>query len=63
MKVQIEDVSPVEKKLFFEIPREVVSQEIESTYRALNRNAKLKGFRPGKSPPSDFGAVLQDPGK
>jgi len=50
MKVQIEDVSPVEKKLFFEIPREVVSQEIESTYRALNRNAKLKGFRPGKVP-------------
>ena len=50
MKVQIEDVSPVEKKLFFEIPQEVVSQEIESTYRALNHNVKLKGFRPGKVP-------------
>jgi trigger factor len=50
MKVQIEDVSPVEKKLFFEIPGEVVSQEIESTYRSLNHNAKLKGFRPGKVP-------------
>jgi trigger factor len=50
MKVQIEDVSPVEKKLFFEIPREVVSLEVETTYRALNLNVKLKGFRPGKVP-------------
>ena len=52
MKVQIEDVSPVEKKLLFEIPREVVSQEVETTYRALNHTAKLKGFRPGKVPRS-----------
>lgn len=50
MKVQIEDVSAVEKKLFFEIPQEVVSREIESTFRALNHNVKLKGFRPGKVP-------------
>ncbi len=52
MKVQMEDVSPVEKKLSFEIPREVVSQEVESAYRALNFNVKLKGFRPGKVPRS-----------
>lgn len=52
MKVQMEDVSPVEKKLYFEIPREVVSQEVESAYRALNYSVKLKGFRPGKVPRS-----------
>ena len=52
MKVQMEDVSPVEKKLSFEIPREVVSQEVESAYRTLNHNVKLKGFRPGKVPRS-----------
>ncbi len=52
MKVQIEKISPFERKIFFEIPSEVVSQEMESTYRALNRNVKLKGFRPGKAPRS-----------
>jgi len=50
MKVQIENTSPFERKIFFEIPSEVVSREMESTYRALNRNVKLKGFRPGKAP-------------
>ena len=52
MKVQMEEVSPVEKKLSFEIPREVVSQEVETAYRKLNQNVKLKGFRPGKVPRS-----------
>jgi trigger factor len=52
MKVQIENTGPYEKKISLEIPREVVSQEVESTYQALNRSVKLKGFRPGKVPRS-----------
>ena len=52
MKVQIETISPYEKKIFFEIPGNTVSEELESTYRALNQNVKLKGFRPGKVPRS-----------
>jgi trigger factor len=52
MKVQIENISSFERKIFFEIPSDVVSQEMESTYRALNRNVKVKGFRPGKVPRS-----------
>jgi trigger factor len=50
MKVQIENAGPFEKKIFFEIPGDVVSKEVESTYRSLNHNVKLKGFRPGKIP-------------
>lgn len=50
MKVQIENTGPFEKKILFEIPREVVSREMESTYRELNRSVKVKGFRPGKVP-------------
>lgn len=50
MKVQIENVSPVEKKISFEIPWDAVSQEIESAYRSLNQNVKIRGFRPGKVP-------------
>ncbi len=52
MKVQIESTGPFEKKILFEIPGEVVSKEVESTYRALNQNVKIKGFRPGKVPRS-----------
>jgi trigger factor len=52
MKVQIENTGPYEKKIFFEIPKDVVSREVESQYKILNRNAKLKGFRPGKVPRS-----------
>jgi trigger factor len=52
MKVQIENTGPFGKKIFFEIPSDVVSQQVETTYRALNRNVKLKGFRPGKVPRS-----------
>ncbi len=52
MKVQIENTGPFEKKILFEIPKEVVSQEVESHYKALNQNVKLKGFRPGRVPRS-----------
>jgi len=52
MKVQIENTGPYEKKIFFEIPKDVVSEEVESHYKTLNRNVKLKGFRPGKVPRS-----------
>ena len=52
MKVEIEKTSPIERKILFEIPGDVVSQEVESAYRTLNRNVKLKGFRPGKAPRS-----------
>jgi trigger factor len=52
MKVEIEDISPFEKKIQFAIPHEVVSREMDSTYRTLNRTVKIKGFRPGKVPRS-----------
>ncbi|HSR11028.1 MAG TPA: trigger factor [Thermodesulfobacteriota bacterium] len=52
MKVQIESTGPYEKKMSVEVPADAVTREIESTYRALNRNVKIKGFRPGKVPRS-----------
>jgi len=52
MKVQIENIGPSEKKLIFEIPPDVVNQELDTTYKNLNRTVKLKGFRPGKVPRS-----------
>ncbi|MGD0275405.1 MAG: trigger factor [Syntrophales bacterium] len=48
--VKIEDLSPVKKKLVFEIPWEAVRKELDDVYRKVSKSAKIKGFRPGKIP-------------
>jgi len=50
MLVNVENISPVKKKLSFEIPSEKVSREIEKVYGQIQRNAAIKGFRKGKVP-------------
>lgn len=50
MQVRIEEVSPVEKKMFVEIPWETVSAKLNDSYRELSKGVALKGFRKGKVP-------------
>jgi len=50
MKIQVEAVSPVEKKVAIEVDPERVAAEIAKGYASLGRRVKLKGFRPGKAP-------------
>jgi trigger factor len=52
MKVTIEDQSTVKKIMHIEVPHEDVVQELDNAYRELKKNAKVKGFRPGKTPRS-----------
>lgn len=52
MKISVEDVSSVKKVLHIEVPVETVDKELDGAYRELKRNAKVKGFRPGKAPRS-----------
>jgi trigger factor len=52
MKIQVEKLSPVEKKVTVEIEPAEVAKEIDRAYASLGRRAKLKGFRPGKAPRS-----------
>lgn len=52
MNVKIEDLSSVQKKLFFEVPVEKVDEEIDKAYRKIAKSAKVPGFRPGKIPRS-----------
>jgi trigger factor len=52
MKVNVEDVSSVKKVLHIEIPQKTVVSEVDSAYRDVKKNAKVKGFRPGKAPRS-----------
>lgn len=52
MSFTIEDVSTVKKILHVEIPNEKVILELDNAYNKLKKTAKLKGFRPGKTPRS-----------
>jgi len=49
-KVGIEDISSVKKKLSFEVLWDDVKKELDSVYKTVGRNARIKGFRPGKVP-------------
>ncbi len=52
MQVSVEDINSVKKTLHIEIPEEEVVRELDRAYNALKKNAKVKGFRPGKVPRS-----------
>jgi trigger factor len=52
MNFSVEDQSTVKKKLTIEVPKEDVVRELDNAYKELKRNAKVKGFRPGKAPRS-----------
>lgn len=50
MEFQVEQVSPIQKKLSFTVPSSDVSQELDKAFRNLQRRVRLPGFRPGKTP-------------
>ena len=52
MQVTVEDINTVKKKLHIEIPNDVVAQELDQAYKNLKKTAKIKGYRPGKTPRS-----------
>jgi trigger factor len=52
MKVSVEEVSPVKRVLEIEIPQETIVKELDKAYKTLKKQAKIKGFRPGKAPRS-----------
>ena len=50
MKVTVEDRSSVKKVLHIEIPEADVTRALDEAYQTLKKTAKVKGFRPGKTP-------------
>jgi len=50
LSVKVEDISQVKKKMSFEIPWNLVKDELENAYRDIGKKAKIKGFHPGKVP-------------
>lgn len=52
MQVTVEDISSVKKTLHIEISKAEVAREIDKAYDEIKKTAKIKGFRPGKTPRS-----------
>lgn len=50
MDIRIESLGPTRKKIHVVVPKELVRKEIDGVYSELKKNAKVKGFRPGKTP-------------
>lgn len=50
MKVSVEEISPVKKKISVTVKKDAVNEEFERSYKSLGKKAKVKGFRPGKVP-------------
>jgi len=48
--INVEDLSPVKKKMSLEIPWDNVKHELDAVYQEVGKKAKIKGFRPGKIP-------------
>jgi trigger factor len=48
--IKVEEISAVKKKISFEIPWEEVRKELDAAYRTVGKKARIKGFRPGKTP-------------
>lgn len=50
MKVQVEELSPIEKKLSIEVENARVTEELNRAYSKLGQQVRLPGFRQGKVP-------------
>ncbi len=50
MKITVEDLSPIKKKLSLEIDADTVDVELENAYKEISKTADIKGFRKGKVP-------------
>jgi len=59
MKVSIENLSGTERKVDVVIPVEVVKEKRDEVFGEIRKNAKIKGFRPGKAPANVIESVYK----
>jgi trigger factor len=50
MKVQVEEISPVKRRIEVEIPADRVRTAYERAYQSISQKAQIKGFRRGRVP-------------
>ena len=64
IRVQVEDLTPVKKKLDISVPAEAVSREFKAAYQNIRSTASVAGFRKGSAPmnilKARFGGHVQE---
>lgn len=64
MRVSLESIGALERRLEVSVPDAEVEQAFDARLKVFSRTARLKGFRPGKAPLAvvkrQFGAQLRD---
>ncbi len=52
MKIDVDELSPVQRKVRVELPSDKVASEFAKAYQSLGQRVRVKGFRAGKAPRS-----------
>jgi trigger factor len=60
MKIDVDELSPVQRKVRVELPRERVASEFAKAYQNLGQRVRVKGFRAGKAPRSVLQGIYGD---
>jgi trigger factor len=60
MKVDIDELSPVQRKIHVELPAETVAGEFSRAYKNLGRRVRVRGFRTGKIPRTVLQGIYGD---
>jgi trigger factor len=60
MKIDVDELSPVQRKIRVELPPETVTHEFSRAYQDLGRRVRVKGFRAGKAPRSVLQGIYGD---
>jgi len=60
MKVDIDELSPVQRKVRVELPAETVAGEFSRAYKNLGRRVHVRGFRTGKIPRTVLQGIYGD---
>ena len=60
MKIDVDELSPVQRKVRVELPAETVAHEFSRAYHDLSQRVRIKGFRTGKAPRSVLRGVYGD---
>ena len=60
MKINVDELGPVQRKVRVELPAETVASEFAHAYKNLGQRVRVKGFRTGKIPRSVLQGIYGD---
>lgn len=60
MKINLEEISKLERRMNVELPPETVAAAFDRVYQSIQRDVTIKGFRKGKAPIATIKAMYRD---